>query len=51
MLYLNPASIRLPQDRFIFFTDIHQSEFIKRNYKFKAKQINFNSEQKITFIT
>lgn len=49
VLYLNPASIRLPQDRFIFFTDIHQSEFIKRNYKFKAKQINFNSEQKNYF--
>ena len=44
--YLNPASIRLPQNRIIFFNDIHQSTYEKRKIKGKKLTFEFFQEQK-----
>ena len=43
--FLNPASIRLPQNRIVFFTDIHQSQYFKRNKKEKIKIFKLKKEQ------
>jgi len=46
VIYLNPSSIRLPQDRILFFNDIHQSKYLKRNKTSKILDLKFNEEQK-----
>ena len=43
--FLNPASIRLPLNRLVFFNDIHQSSYIKRKKKDKISSIKFYNEQ------
>ena len=45
--YFNPSSIRIPLNRFNFFTDLHQSEYlIKKKNIFAIKFINTFSCQK-----
>ena len=44
--YLNPASIRLPQNRIIFFDDIQQSTYIKQKKKDQKLSFKFDIEQK-----
>ena len=46
--YFNPSSVRLPLDRFNFFTDIHQSKYFIKKQKtiLKLKSKNFSNSQK-----
>ena len=46
--YFNPSSIRLPIDRFNFFTDIHQSKYLIKKKKtiFELKSKNFFDSRK-----
>ena len=46
--YFNPSSVRLPLDRFNFFTDIHQSKYLIKKKKtiFELKSKNFFDSRK-----